>query len=65
MHSINSIKSQEPFSIPLGRLTGSSFLAPGSNVELPIILHADRLEDQNLCLLFVFRQVSGVLCVYT
>jgi len=35
-------------------------LAPGANFELPFVLHANKLGEQELCLLFTFREVRNV-----
>ena len=40
-------------------MEGSS-LAPGANFELPFVLHANKLGERELCLLFTFREVRNV-----
>jgi hypothetical protein len=35
-------------------------LAPGANFELPFVLHANKLGERELCLLFTFREVPNV-----
>jgi hypothetical protein len=37
-----------------------SSLAPGANFELPFVLRANKLGEQELCLLFTFREVCNV-----
>ena len=37
-----------------------SSLAPGANFELPFVLHANKLGERELCLLFTFREVRHV-----
>ncbi len=43
----------------------NSSLAPGANFELPFVLHANKLGEQELCLLFTFREVYGCLPGYS
>ena len=35
----------------------NSSLAPGADFELPFVLHANKLGEQELCFLFTFREV--------
>jgi hypothetical protein len=37
-----------------------SSLAQGAHFELPFVLHANKLGEQELCLLFTFREVRNV-----
>jgi len=37
-----------------------SSLAPGASFELPFVLHANKFGEQELCLLFTFREVRNV-----
>ena len=37
-----------------------SSLAPGATFELPFVLHADKLGERELCLLFTFREVLDI-----
>jgi len=54
LHSSNSILPQPPFRIPLDKS-----LVPGDSVEFSVILHADRVFEHDLCLLFVFREAQN------
>jgi trafficking protein particle complex subunit 8 len=54
LHSDNSILPRRPYRVPL-----DNSLAPGDNVEFSVILHADRVSEGDLSLLFVFREAPG------
>lgn len=54
--SNNSLLAAEPFRVPLESLTNSSSIPPGGNVELTVIFHAEKAANDELCLLFVFRE---------
>ncbi|KDQ63410.1 hypothetical protein JAAARDRAFT_169218 [Jaapia argillacea MUCL 33604] len=53
LHSKNSISPRQPYNIHL-----SAGLQSGDSRELSIVLHADR-DEQDLCLLFVYREGEG------
>ena len=57
LHSHNSLAPQRPYRIPLKSSQGSPTLYPGDSIEFPVVLHAERLGEQELCLLFVYREV--------
>lgn len=46
----NTITGQAPYRIPLT-------LEPDEELDMNLLLHADRLGEQELCLLFVYREV--------
>jgi hypothetical protein len=58
--SDNSLHPRMPYRIPRVSVEGSS-LAPGANFELPFVLHANKLGEQELCFLLTFREVCDVL----
>lgn len=58
IRSSNSLKPQEPQRLSLNGAGGSTTINPGESVEVPAIFHAEILGDHELCLLFVFREVS-------
>lgn len=53
LHSENSIASRRPFRIPLDQA-----LAPGADIELSVVVHADRVAEHDLCLLLIFRETE-------
>ncbi|KZT30693.1 hypothetical protein NEOLEDRAFT_1126297 [Neolentinus lepideus HHB14362 ss-1] len=56
--SSNSLAAGEPLRIPLDTLTKSSSIEPGQSVELTIVFHAEKSLNDELCLLFVFRETE-------
>ena len=54
--SDNSLLPRTPYRIPF-LPTESPSLSPGANFEVPFMLHANKLGEQELCLLFTFREV--------
>lgn len=58
LHSDNSLTPRMPLRVPLSPSNGSPTLAPGETMEVTVLLHADRLGEQELSLLFVYREVS-------
>jgi len=58
--SDNSLHPRMPYRIPWVSVEGSS-LAPGANFELPFVLHANKLGEQELCFLLTFREVCDIL----
>jgi hypothetical protein len=58
--SDNSLLPRLPYRISLASKDNSS-LSPGANFELPFVLHANKLGEQELCLLLTFREVRGTL----
>ena len=55
--SDNSLHPRMPYRIPVE----SSSLAPGANFELPFVLYANKLGEQELCFLLTFREVCDIL----
>ncbi|KAL4266576.1 ER-golgi trafficking TRAPP I complex 85 kDa subunit-domain-containing protein [Pleurotus pulmonarius] len=55
LRSLNSITSQQPRRI---RLPNRSSLQPGDSASISVLLHADGVGEQELCLLFVYRRES-------
>ncbi|KAJ7125714.1 ER-golgi trafficking TRAPP I complex 85 kDa subunit-domain-containing protein [Mycena crocata] len=53
-HSSNSLGAQTPFAIIGG--AGSKTLQPGDNINFSLVIHASRVGEQELRLLFVYRQ---------
>lgn len=60
LHSNNSLEPRRPLRVPLTNPT----LEPGQNVEVPFTLHSERVGEQDLALLFVFREVITELLWY-
>jgi hypothetical protein len=58
--SDNSLHPRMPYRIPWVSVESSS-LAPGANFELPFVLHANKLGEQELCFLLTFREVCNIL----
>lgn len=54
----NSISPQTPYQVPLANLHGASELAPGESLQLTVLLHASYVAEQDLSLLFVFREAN-------
>jgi len=57
--SDNSLLPRTPHKISWTSAVEDSSLAPGANFELPFVLHANKLGEQELCLLFTFREGDG------
>lgn len=57
LQSSNSLAPRTPYRIPLDVINGSTELAPSESMQIPLILHASHVAEQDLCLLFVFREV--------
>ncbi|KAG9222665.1 hypothetical protein CCMSSC00406_0004579 [Pleurotus cornucopiae] len=55
LRSLNSITSQQPRRI---RLPNHPSLQPGDSASISVLLHADGVGEQELCLLFVYRNES-------
>lgn len=55
--SPNSVSNPAPSRIQIEDYTGSEVLKPEGYFKLPIVYHADRVEDGNICLMFVYRLV--------
>jgi trafficking protein particle complex subunit 8 len=53
----NSLNSEETLRIPLPHSDNSPMLHPGGDFELSLELHAGSVGEQELCLLFVYREV--------
>ncbi|CAL1695522.1 unnamed protein product [Somion occarium] len=54
--SDNSIEPRRPFRIPISDIHSSSGIEPGESITIPVILHATKLDDQDLCILLAFRE---------
>ncbi|KAH9064332.1 ER-golgi trafficking TRAPP I complex 85 kDa subunit-domain-containing protein [Lactarius vividus] len=57
--SDNSLLPRTPYRIPFPP-TENPLLPPGANFEVPFVLHASKLGEQELCLLFTFREGEGL-----
>lgn len=62
IHSQNTLKPQEPFSISLGV---SSVLAPGESLEVPLTLHALDLGQREIHILLLYREACALLPLYS
>lgn len=60
IRSHNSIVSQSPRRLPIHGTGGSSVLHPEETQEVPIVLHGEDIGEQELCLLFVYREVRSM-----
>ncbi|KAI0778588.1 ER-golgi trafficking TRAPP I complex 85 kDa subunit-domain-containing protein [Trametes elegans] len=56
LESTNTLAPRKPYSIPIGAIHSAPQLEPGEEVQLPFILHAAHHGEQDLCMLFVFRE---------
>ncbi|KAJ7706314.1 ER-golgi trafficking TRAPP I complex 85 kDa subunit-domain-containing protein [Mycena rosella] len=54
--SHNSLTVQEPYRIPMIGGEGSTSLQPGGTSEVSVMIHASRIGEQELSLLFVYRE---------
>jgi hypothetical protein len=59
-HSPNSVSNPTPSPIQIEDYTETRALKPGGHFRLPIVYHADRVEDGNICLMFVYRLVRTI-----
>ncbi|KAH9082196.1 hypothetical protein EDB83DRAFT_2336975 [Lactarius deliciosus] len=57
--SDNSLLPRTPYRIPFPPTENPS-LPPGANFEVPFVLHANKLGEQELCLMFTFREGEGL-----
>ncbi|KAI0307705.1 ER-golgi trafficking TRAPP I complex 85 kDa subunit-domain-containing protein [Multifurca ochricompacta] len=57
-NSDNTLLPRTPYRIALSTV-GSWSLPPGANFEFPFVLHANKLGEQELCLLLIFREGDG------
>ncbi|KAF9650034.1 hypothetical protein BDM02DRAFT_3185724 [Thelephora ganbajun] len=57
--SPNSVSNPTPSPIRIEDYTGLGVLKPEGYFRLPIVYHADRVEDSNICLMFVYRLDDG------
>lgn len=55
----NSLLPRTPYRVPLTSIDSS--LASGASFELPFMLHANKLGEQELCFLLTFREVCEIL----
>ena len=60
IRSLNSVSNPEPSRIRIEDYAESEALKPKGYFKLPIIYHADRIENANVRLMFVYRLVSTV-----
>ena len=58
LRTTNSLAPRTPHRIPLDAIHSAPQLGPGEEIQVPFILHAARHGEQDLCMLFVFREVS-------
>ncbi|TFK56961.1 hypothetical protein OE88DRAFT_1715773 [Heliocybe sulcata] len=56
--SRNSFAAGEPFRIPLDTLTKSSSIESGQSIEVTVVFHAEKPLNDELCLLFAFRETE-------
>ncbi|KAL7285211.1 hypothetical protein ACG7TL_000304 [Trametes sanguinea] len=59
LQSSNSLAPRSPYRISLEAIHSAPQLAPGEAIQLPFILHAAHHGEQDLCMLFVFRENEG------
>ena len=57
IHSTNSLAPRKPYRIDLERIHSAPLFEPGGEVQLSFILHAPYQGEQDLSILFVFREV--------
>lgn len=55
--SSNSLRSREPYSLPLDESREASELTPGESMQITLTLHTAQAGERELGLLFVFREV--------
>ncbi|KAI0721227.1 ER-golgi trafficking TRAPP I complex 85 kDa subunit-domain-containing protein [Cerioporus squamosus] len=60
LQSSNTLSTRKPYRIPLESIHSSPVLAPGDGVQLPFILHAAHHGEQDLSMLFIFRESDGM-----
>ncbi|RPD64974.1 hypothetical protein L227DRAFT_571426 [Lentinus tigrinus ALCF2SS1-6] len=65
LQSSNKLAPRKPYRIPLENIHSSPVLAPEDEVQLPFILHAAHHGEQDLCILFIFRESVGAPFRYT
>ncbi|CDO73209.1 hypothetical protein BN946_scf185007.g264 [Trametes cinnabarina] len=56
LQSSNALAPRSPYRLSLEAIHSASQLAPGELVQLPFIFHAAHHGEQDLCILFVFRE---------
>lgn len=61
--SDNSLLPRTPHRIQWTSAENST-LPPGADFELPVVLHANKLGEQEFCLLLTFREVSDIFPTY-
>lgn len=57
LQTVNSLHTEDTLRIPLPGSDNSPVLRPGDNFELSLQLHVESVGEQELCLLFVYREV--------
>ncbi|KAI1793952.1 ER-golgi trafficking TRAPP I complex 85 kDa subunit-domain-containing protein [Ganoderma leucocontextum] len=60
LQSTNSLSPREPYRISLESIHSAPQLAPGEEVQVSFILHAAHHGEQDLSILFVFRESDSV-----
>ncbi|KAH9897998.1 ER-golgi trafficking TRAPP I complex 85 kDa subunit-domain-containing protein [Cubamyces lactineus] len=56
LRTTNSLAPRTPRRIPLDAIHSAPQLGPGEEIQVPFILHAAHHGEQDLCMLFVFRE---------
>ncbi|KAJ7783643.1 ER-golgi trafficking TRAPP I complex 85 kDa subunit-domain-containing protein [Mycena maculata] len=56
LHSHNYLTLQKPYRIPIIGGEDSTLLQPGATTEVSVLIHASRIGEQELRLLFVYRE---------
>jgi trafficking protein particle complex subunit 8 len=56
-HSRNLLTPRKPYRIDLTAIHGLPILEPGGNIEFSLLFHVGTAAENDLCLLFVFREV--------
>ena len=64
LQSTNSLAPRKPYRIDLESIHSAQQLAPGEEVQLSFILHAAHQGEQDLSILFVFREVRSKQATY-
>jgi hypothetical protein len=60
VRSLNSLSNPEPSQIRIEDYAESEVLKPKGYFKLPIVYHADRIENVNLRLMFIYRLVRRI-----
>ncbi|EIN14080.1 hypothetical protein PUNSTDRAFT_59603 [Punctularia strigosozonata HHB-11173 SS5] len=57
--SDNSLRHSDPLQISLESISDSNTLVSGRDARLSVVIHSDQLRDQDLTMLFVYREAPG------